>query len=94
MNNPNGAGKCTAGPVNGCSCTSVCGTTNGPCNLSGCQGINDPTTGLGTCTAPDLIGCNCASVCGATNGSCNDNGCAGVNGVCTAGDINGCFCNE
>jgi len=75
-----------------------CGLTNGPCNQNGCQGVNNPDTGLGTCTAGHFKGCPCASVCGVGEvGPCAGNGCNGVLkdglGFCTAGDYNGCPCD-
>ena len=102
LNNPSGGLGVCMGTFRGCSCNSVCKTTD--CNANGCQGYNNQTSSgdnqPGICTAGDLLGCRCNSVCN-KDLKCNDgpSGCSGLNnstgsGQCTAGDYLGCTCQS
>ncbi|TLD21492.1 hypothetical protein PspLS_09115 [Pyricularia sp. CBS 133598] len=77
-----------------------CGVTNGYCDQNGCNGINNPGTGLGTCQSGRYKDCPCRQVCGSRAGQCSENGCDGINdlngglGTCQSGKYRGCRCQS
>ncbi|KAI1098718.1 hypothetical protein F4804DRAFT_114837 [Jackrogersella minutella] len=72
-----------------------CQNNIGNCFQNGCSGVfSNPSDTIGTCTAGTFNGCPCEK-CGSGNGfvgGCEDNGCAGVQGICQAGQYQGCTC--
>ena len=87
-------GVCTTGPSEGCDCDSSCGNLDiGDCNANGCNGVNSPSVGMGMCTSTALANCPCNNICPSKNVACSDSQCKGSNGVCTAGQYNGCNCS-